>query len=80
MKGGGVQGGPGPGPQKVLGLPDEEKAGALLVQGIKEEAGGDLGGQEEVAPGSHLVADLDFFTGGVIIQEDVGGVLGDDGL
>ena len=80
MKGGGVQGGPGPGPQRRLGLPDEEKGGVLLVQGIKEEAGGNLGGQEEVAPGSQVVADLDFFAGGVIIQEDVGGVLGDDGL
>ena len=52
----------------------------LLVQGIKEEAGGNLRGQEEVAPGSQVVADLDLFAGGVIIQEDVGGGLGDDGL
>jgi hypothetical protein len=63
-----------------VGLPDKEKGSVLLVQGIKEEAGGNLGGQEDVAPGSQVVADLDFFAGGVIIQEDVGGGLGDDGL
>ena len=80
MKGGGVKGGLGPGPQGRWGLPDEEKGGVLLVQGIKEEAGGNLGGQEDVTPGSQIVADLDFFAGGVIIQEDVGGGLGDDGL
>jgi hypothetical protein len=80
VKGGGVQGGPGPGPQRLLGLPDEEKGGVLLVQGIKEEAGGNLRGQKEVAPGSQVVADLDFFADGVIIQEDVSGVLRDDGL
>ena len=80
VKGGGVEGGLGPGTQGRWGLPDEEKVGPLLVQGIKEEAGGKIRGHEDVAPGSQLVADLDFFAGGVIIQKDVGGGLGDDGL
>jgi hypothetical protein len=80
VKGGGVEGGLGAGPQGRWGLPDEEKGGVLLVQGIIEEAGGKFRGQKKVAPGSQLVADLDFFAGGVIIQENVGGGFGDNGF
>jgi hypothetical protein len=64
VKGGGVHGGPGPGAQRFLGLPDEEKGSLLLVQGIKKEAGGKIRGQEDVTPGSQVVADLDFFARG----------------
>ena len=32
-----------------------------------------------MAPGSQVVTHLDFFAGGVIIQKDIGGGLGDDG-
>jgi hypothetical protein len=41
VEGGRVEGGLDPGPRRV-GLPDKEKGGALLVQDIKEEAGGNL--------------------------------------
>ena len=43
------------------------------MQGIKEEAGGHLRGQQDMAPGGQVVAGLDLFAGLIIIQEDVGG-------
>src|SRR5665811_182393 len=60
LEGGGLEGGLDPGPQGLLGLPEEQKGSLLLVQGIKKEAGGKIRGQEDVAPGSQVVTDLDF--------------------
>jgi len=51
-----------------------------MVQRIKEKTGRDIRRLQDVAPGRQVVTDLDFFARGVIIQEDIRGVLGDDGL
>jgi len=66
VKGEGLEGlGPG---SRGFGIPDEEKGGLLLVQGIKEEAAEprETGG---CGAGESVVTELDLFAGGVIIQE-----------
>ena len=65
---------------KMRRLPREQKGRALLVQRIKEKTGRDVNGFKDVAPGRQVVTHLDFPARGIIVQEDIGGVLGDNGL